>query len=112
MTADHKARARSVVDEQTPALLELSHAIHSDPELAWRETRSSRRVAEALAIGGYALESGVAGMPTAFRARTGHGPLHLAILAEYDALPAIGHACGHNIIASSAVGAALANEGE
>jgi amidohydrolase len=108
MTSDLKGRARAVVEAAEPSLLELSHSIHADPEIAWQETRSSRAVAEALAGGGFALEAGVGDMPTAFRARSGDGPLHLAILAEYDALPGIGHACGHNIIAASAVGAALA----
>ncbi len=103
-----KARAQAVVAEQSDALLALSHAIHAAPEIAWQEVRSSALVSEALAAGGYAVTSGVAGMPTAFAASVGGGPLHVAILAEYDALPGIGHACGHNIIAASAVGAGLA----
>ena len=59
-------------------------------------------MADALAAGGFEVTRGVAGMPTAFLARAGDGPLHVAILAEYDALPGIGHACGHNIIAVAA----------
>src|SRR5213079_148725 len=57
---------------------------------------------------GFAVESGICDLPTAFVARTGSGPLHIAICAEYDCLPAIGHACGHNVIAAMAVGAAIA----
>jgi amidohydrolase len=108
MTTDPKAAARTSVQAQRPKLLDLSHRLHADPEIGWQEVRSSAAVADALAAGGFDVTRGVAGMPTAFLARSGSGPLHLAILAEYDALPGIGHACGHNIIASSAVGAALA----
>ena len=61
-----------------------------------------------LADAGLAVESGICELPTAFSCRFGNGPLHLAICAEYDALPGIGHACGHNIIAATAVGAGLA----
>jgi amidohydrolase len=58
--------------------------------------------------GGLAVEMGVCDLPTAFAARAGQGPLHIGICAEYDALPDIGHACGHNVIAAAAVGAGLA----
>src|ERR1700721_970379 len=77
--------------------------------LNWGLRRRRRR-------GGFAMRwmrpgspwRGVCDLPTAFRARAGSGPLHIGICAEYDSLPDIGHACGHNIIAASAVGAALA----
>jgi amidohydrolase len=108
MTTELKARARAIIEAQRSALVELSHRIHGDPEVGWLETRSSAAVADILAAGGFDVTRGVADMPTAFLARTGTGPLHLAILAEYDALPGIGHACGHNIIAAAACGAALA----
>jgi amidohydrolase len=107
-TSDLKDRARATIDAQGPALVDLSHRIHGDPEIGWQEVRSSALVADALGVGGFDVTRSVAGMPTAFLARTGDGPLHLAILAEYDALPRIGHACGHNIIAASSCGAALA----
>ena len=90
------------------ALVALSHRIHAHPELCFEETQSSAWTAGALADGGLAVETGVGGLDTAFVARAGSGPLHLAICAEYDALPGIGHACGHNIIAATAVGAGLA----
>jgi amidohydrolase len=63
---------------------------------------------DALDAGGFRVERGVCDLPTAFVARAGSGPLHVAICAEYDCLPEIGHACGHNVIAASAVGAGLA----
>src|SRR5205823_12370569 len=64
--------------------------------------------AEALDAAGFAVERGIADLPTAFVARAGSGPLHLALCAEYDCLPAIGHSCGHNLIAAIAVGAGIA----
>lgn len=108
MTSDPRAAVRARVEGHAPQLLDLSHGLHADPEIGWHEVRSSARVADTLAAGGFDVTRGVAGMPTAFLARAGSGPLHLAILAEYDALPGIGHACGHNIIAAAAVGAGLA----
>ena len=108
MTTETKALAQATIEAQRAALLDLSQRIHADPEVGWQELRSSSSIADALAAGGFDVTRGVAAMPTAFLARSGSGPLHLAILAEYDALPGIGHACGHNIIAASAVGAGLA----
>ncbi|MGH9063534.1 MAG: M20 family metallopeptidase, partial [Acidimicrobiales bacterium] len=89
-------------------LLTLSHTIHAHPELCFEEERSARWVAEALAAGGFDVEAGVCDLPTAFVATAGNGPLTVAICAEYDALPGIGHACGHNVIAAAAAGAGLA----
>jgi len=86
----------------------LSHRIHAHPELCFEETRSSDWTAGMLSDAGLPVEHGAYDLPTAFEARVGDGPLHLALCAEYDALPAIGHACGHNIIAATAVGAAIA----
>ncbi len=96
------------LDDRRDELIALSHAVHGDAEIAFEEHRSSQRVATALEAGGFEVEHGVADLPTAFVARAGSGPLHLGICAEYDALPGIGHACGHNIIAAAAVGAGLA----
>jgi amidohydrolase len=82
--------------------------IHGRPETAWEEHWSVARTAEPLAAHpGFRLTTAPAGLDTAFVASAGAGPLHLSICAEYDALPGIGHACGHNIIASAAVGAGL-----
>ncbi|WP_241665827.1 M20 family metallopeptidase [Prescottella subtropica] len=91
-----------------PDLIGLSHTIHAAPELAFEEHRSSALLVEFLRGHGFDVHTGVADLPTAFDARYGSGDLEIAVLAEYDALPEIGHACGHNIIAASAVGAGLA----
>ena len=99
--------ATAAIDAGLPDLLRLSHAIHAQPELSFEEFRSSVLAAEALEQGGFAVTMGTADLPTAFTAEVGSGPLVLAICAEYDALPDVGHACGHNIIAASAVGAGL-----
>ncbi len=108
MPVDTKAAAQELVDAQADALVALSHRIHAHPEIRFEEEQSSRWCAETLADAGFSIEAGVADLPTAFVATAGSGPLVLSICAEYDALPGIGHACGHNVIAASAVGAALA----
>ncbi|HEY1738648.1 MAG TPA: amidohydrolase [Acidimicrobiia bacterium] len=108
MSTSARDTATAIVDTHHDALVDLSHRIHAHPELKFEEERSSAWTAELLADGGLAVEHGVCDLPTAFIARAGSGPLHIALCAEYDALPGIGHACGHNIIAAGAVGAALA----
>ncbi|MGC1613681.1 MAG: M20 family metallopeptidase [Candidatus Acidiferrum sp.] len=105
---DAKSAARERFDAARGKLIDLSHRIHAHPELGFEEEQGSSWICESLADGGFTVEKGICDLPTAFRARAGSGPLHLAICAEYDSLPGIGHACGHNIIAASAVGAALA----
>ena len=89
-------------------LVELSHAIHAEPELAFAEHRSCAKTQALVAERGFEMTPAAGGLDTAFRADFGRGPLVVGICAEYDALPGIGHACGHNIIAASAVGTALA----
>lgn len=86
----------------------LSHRIHAHPELGYEEEHAAQWLCELLADGGLEVTAGVGGLPTAFDARAGSGDLHVAICAEYDCLPEIGHACGHNIIAAAAAGAGLA----
>ena len=103
-----KSAARERFDSARDGLIELSHRIHAHPELGFEEEQASSWLCESLADAGFAVEKGICDLPTAFRARAGSGPLHIGICAEYDCLPGIGHACGHNIIAASAVGAALA----
>jgi amidohydrolase len=105
---DTKAAVRASVGAARERLVALSHRIHAHPELGFEEERASTWLAEALTAAGFAVTRGVCDLPTAFVARAGSGPLHLAICAEYDSLPGIGHACGHNIIAAMAVGAGLA----
>lgn len=89
-------------------LVELSHAIHAEPELAFAEHRSCAKTRALVVERGFEITEAPGGLDTAFRASFGSGPLVIGVCAEYDALPGIGHACGHNIIAASAVGAALA----
>jgi amidohydrolase len=105
---DAKAAARATIDARRDSLVALSHRIHAHPELKFEEEQSSAWTAGALAEAGLDVAMGVCDLPTAFVCTVGTGPLHLAICAEYDALPAIGHACGHNVIAAAAVGAGLA----
>ena len=105
---DAKTAAQERLDEVREQLIELSHRIHANPELAFREEQASAWLTEALSEAGLTVKRGICELPTAFVARAGSGPLHIAICAEYDALPGIGHACGHNIIATAAIGAAIA----
>ncbi|HUN60078.1 MAG TPA: M20 family metallopeptidase [Candidatus Binataceae bacterium] len=105
---DTKSAARESIETSRTKLLELSHRIHAHPELGFEEERACDWMCEVMTDAGFNVERGISDLPTAFAARAGSGPLHIAICAEYDALPAIGHACGHNIIASSAAGAGLA----
>ncbi|WP_228839645.1 M20 family metallopeptidase [Nocardia cyriacigeorgica] len=100
-------RADAAIAAARDELIGLSHSIHAEPELAFAETRSVAKVIEPLAARGFEIETGVADLPTAFRASYGSGELTVGLCAEYDALPEIGHACGHNIIAASTTGAAL-----
>jgi amidohydrolase len=101
------------IDEQVERLedelVALARAIHAEPELAFQEHASVSRIAELIERHSVRVERPLGGLDTAFRARigSGQGP-RVAILAEYDALPEIGHACGHNLIAAGAVGAFVA----
>jgi amidohydrolase len=103
-----KDTAAAVVDRHLDQLVSLSHSVHSTPELCFGETASARAVAEAMRAGGLQVDEGVYDLPTALESRAGDGDLVVAVCAEYDALPGVGHACGHNIIAATAVGAGLA----
>ncbi len=105
---DAKAAAREKLERSRDALIALSHRIHAHPEIGFEEERAAGWLCDDLAAAGFAVTRGVGELPTAFLARAGHGPLHVAFCAEYDALPGIGHACGHNMIAAMAVGAAAA----
>src|SRR5687767_5353849 len=97
------------VDRLGNDLEQLSRRIHGHPELAYQEVKAAGWLCDFLGVQGFKVERGVAGVDTAFRAtiETGEGPT-IAILCEYDALPAIGHACGHNVIAASGAGAGAA----
>jgi len=104
-----KAAIWQRIDELSQELWDLALRIHANPELGFEEFKAAAWLTEALERGGFRVERGVGGLPTAFKAvhpAVNPGP-RIAILAEYDALPELGHACGHNLIATIAVGAAL-----
>ena len=133
MTESHKDAIRASIYSDREALVGLAHDIHAHPEIAYREEYSAAHAAEFLERQGFEVERGISGLPTAFQARVGRGRLHLAFCAEYDALPPaslfdrskptteltevwldgdqrdepLRHACGHNLIAGSSIGAAL-----
>lgn len=98
------------VDELAAELVGLSHDIHDHPELGFAEHHASKLLTDALTAAGFTTTTGVAELATAFRAERvfGTGGPTIAIFCEFDALPEIGHACGHNIIATAGLGAALA----
>ena len=104
-----KDQLRATVDRLGDELESLSRRIHDHPELAYQEVQACAWLSEFLAAKGLKVERGVGGVPTAFRAtvETGAGPT-IAIMCEYDALPGLGHACGHNVIATAGAGAGAA----
>lgn len=103
-----KQRAATTVDANRTGLLDISHWLHAHPETAWNEHASSAHLCDELERAGFRVERSVAGLPTAFVAEAGAGSRAVGVVAEYDALPGLGHACGHNVIAAAAVGAAQA----
>jgi amidohydrolase len=104
-------REKKAVEKRIDAirsdLVDLSHRIHSKPEIGYEEENASYWIGEILDSNGFSVQRGACDLPTALIGKYGSGPLHIGICAEYDALPVIGHACGHNVIAASSVGAAL-----
>ena len=107
MTAAN-ATARAALEAAHPELVALSHRIYETPELGYEEVQAAEWLTDVLKGNGFEVQRGFGDMPTAFVASTGSGPLHVAICAEYDALPGVGHACGHNVICTAALGAAIA----
>ncbi|MFE9040511.1 amidohydrolase [Streptomyces sp. NPDC012421] len=103
-----RERVRTTLAARREDLVDLSHALHADPELAYEEHRAARRITDLVEAAGFETERGAYGLPTAFRATAGGGDLVIGVCAEYDALPGIGHACGHNVNGAAAVAAALA----
>ncbi len=97
-----------VVRSSAADLLTASRAIHALAEIGFEEVESSRLLSGLIAQRGFQVELGVSGMPTAFVARRGRSGPHVAFLCEYDALRGLGHACGHNLIATSSAGAGIA----
>ena len=102
-----RAAAVGAIDSAAAGLIDLSKFIHANPEIALEEVRSSAACADFLEQRGFAVERGVAGLPTAFAASAGSGAPRIAFLSEYDALPGLGHGCGHNLIAIAGIGAGL-----
>ena len=107
-----KTRLAAAVDAARAEIVELSHRIHAHPEVAFEETQAAGWIAEALRGHGFEVELPAGSLATAIRATRrgglgGDGP-RIGILAEYDALPGLGHGCGHNTMAASGVGAAIA----
>ena len=107
-TEELKTLVAGEIDACRHQLNELSLKIHANPEIAFQEVKSANWLVEYLKEKGFSIEQGICGLATAFRASYGQGKPAIAILAEYDALPKLGHACGHNLIATSAVGAGVA----
>ncbi|WP_037062931.1 amidohydrolase [Pseudonocardia acaciae] len=105
--AEVHERIADEISALSETLTELSLDLHAHPELALEEKYAASRLAGLLGAD-FAVEEGVGGLRTAFRARAGSGSPVLAFLCEYDALPGVGHGCGHNLIAAGGVGAALA----
>ena len=105
-----KASVTGEIDARRHELSELSLKIHANPELGFREVKAASWLTQYLMENGFAMEQGICELPTAFRGSYGQGRPAIAILAEYDALPKLGHACGHNLIAACAVGAGVASK--
>lgn len=106
---DLLASLRDAVDELGPMLLEASHDLSAHPEVSFEEHRSAAALADLVEARGIAVQREAHGLPTGLRAEIGDpsGPT-IAVLSEYDALPGIGHGCGHNVIATAGLGAFLA----
>jgi amidohydrolase len=106
-----KKRVCEAVDRRAPQLIETADWIHAHPEIGHQEVEAAKRLSSMLQSAGIPVEMGTAGMATAFKAELGGKGAErprVAILAEYDALPGLGHGCGHNLIGTSAIGAGLA----
>lgn len=107
-TTDLGTRVEEGVRARAERLLAISRAIHADPETAFEEHHAAALLADEAERAGFVVERGAYGLPTAFEAVHGSGPFRVVVCSEYDALPGIGHACGHNVIATAGLGAALA----
>lgn len=103
-----KASVIAKVEAQRQPLRDLSLKIHANPELGFKEVKAAGWISQYLEKNGFSVERGICKLKTAFRGSYGKGKPAIALLAEYDALPKLGHACGHNLIAGGSVGAAVA----
>jgi amidohydrolase len=108
MLSDYKKQIISVIDNQSDKLWEISSSIFNEPEIGFKEYKARNILTRSLQAAGFIIENGIGGLDTAFRATYGdYTSPRIAILAEYDALVGLGHACGHNLIAAAAVGAGI-----
>jgi amidohydrolase len=109
MQTPYKEQIVTEIEHKTECLWEISNTLFNNPEIAFHEYKASRLLSECLETAGFKLESRLGGLETAFRASIGNNnkPI-IALLAEYDALVGLGHACGHNLIATAALGAGIA----
>jgi amidohydrolase len=103
-----KARLNEALASLRPALVSISQEIHANPELGFQEFKAAALLCEALESRGIRVSRCAYGLETSFAAEIGHAGPYVAVISEYDALPEVGHACGHNIIAATGLGAALA----
>jgi amidohydrolase len=106
--AELKASVIASVEAQRRELRDLTLKIHANPELGFKEVKASAWISQYLEKNGFSVERGICEIETAFRGSYGKGKPAIALLAEYDALPGLGHACGHNLIAGGSIGAAVA----
>ena len=104
---DWKSQISAAIDAKQALLEDLALSIGENPELGFLEVHASRLLARTLEDGGFRVTRGIAGLETAFCGTYGQGRPNIALLCEYDALPELGHACGHNLIGAASVGAAL-----
>jgi amidohydrolase len=107
-TAELKASVIAKVEAQRQQLRDLSLKIHSNPEIGFQEVKAAAWLMQYLEKNGFTVQRGICELETAFRGSYGEGKPAIALVAEYDALPHLGHACGHNLIAGGSVGAAVA----
>ncbi len=103
-----KQRVTADIEGRKQQLIDISLDIHANPEVAFEEHRSSAKLADFLETNGFAVERGICDIPTAFKAAYGSGEPLIAFIAEYDALPGVGHGCGHNIIGTASCAAGIA----
>lgn len=103
-----KGEARRAAEGVRDGVIAVSHRMHENPEVAFEEHATSALLARCLSDHGFTVETGIAGLPTALVATYGSGDLVVGFCAEMDALPGIGHACGHNIIAAAGITAGIA----
>ena len=104
---DWKAQISAAIDAKRALLEEIALSIGQHPELGFHEVHASRLLAGTLEKEGFQIKRGIAGLETAFSGSYGRGRPNIALLCEYDALPELGHACGHNLISAASLGAAL-----